>query len=171
MIRWAAPRTAARRRRWWERPAERAEVAWLPRYRVLVPTEGGDFWEVWLCGLQGTLSERPQPGDGAPAVRALDSGPESDDQAPLCPPWRLDRESAVVSARAQLTRSAHVLRLASGLGEEPASVERWWFPVHLEIFERWGRWALRAEDAVAGERVSGVQMRALLDELMNTGTE
>lgn len=66
-------------------------------------------------------------------------------------------------------RSAQVLRLAASLAEEDPTIERWRFPVHLEIYRRRGlrrSWALRADDAVVGEVLSALQRRALLQELL-----
>ena len=58
-LRWAAPATTARSRRRFRRPADHSEVAWLPRYRIEVGVAASSdedaVWEVWLCGLDGTL--------------------------------------------------------------------------------------------------------------------
>lgn len=184
-VRRAAPVTTARRRRWWEGRAERSELAWVPRYRVLVPTgaqgssaqEAEEFsaqglrvqglWEVWLCGLDGSLCERPGP----VAEHGLERLESVREGSALEVPSLLDAASAAARARGHLVRSAHVLRLEAGLTEQAEVVEEWWFPVHLEIFRRWGRWNLRADDAVGGRKVASQQLRALLDALIEVSAE
>lgn len=168
MIRWAQPKTPGRRRRRWERPAARCELAWLPRYRVLVATEGGPSWRVWICGLEGALCARPGSVTDSEEWAGLSEAPMGAAFA-LAPEWRIDEPAAASFARRHLVRSAQVLRLSAGLSEESPAVERWRFPVHLEIFRRRGlrgSWALRADDAVVGERLSALQRRALLQELI-----
>ncbi|MEM1247055.1 MAG: hypothetical protein AAGA81_06100 [Acidobacteriota bacterium] len=146
----------------------RCELAWLPRYRVLVATDDGPSWEVWICGLEGALCARPGSVTDSPGPPGSSEAPAAAASA-LKPSWRLDERAAASFARSHLVRSAQVLRLAAGLAEEDPTVERWRFPVHLEIYRRRGlrrSWALRADDAVVGEVLSALQRRALLQELL-----